>query len=295
MQGHSMANFSLSVLPFTVGLVFVGIFGDPLGIKIAALMLIPFCAFNMCIFVRRLTQNDWTAVVAAILYCLSANMLVRIANFEHWMGSYAYIFPPLILWGFLKVADEGSWRASAWLAVGWSAMMLCYAKLAFMFAPLALVFFVWLLIDQPGRRVALMRGTLVSLVLVCLMAALLSLPLTREYQWVAAFSFDNFAGWQQAFSIKNFTSVLDRANGLFAQMLGHFEHQLLALVLHDERVQNLRQFAVEAHVDDGTGDLDNTADRVVRHVCCSWKNQTASAPEMISINSLVIEAWRERL
>ena len=222
MQGHSMANFSLSVLPFTVGLVFVGIFGDPLGIKIAALMLIPFCAFTMCIFVRRLTQNDWTAVVAAILYCLSANMLVRIANFEHWMGSYAYIFPPLILWGFLRVADEGSWRASAWLAVGWSAMMLCYAKLAFMFAPLALVFVVWLLIDQPGRRVALMRGTLVSLVLVCLMAALLSLPLTREYQWVAAFSFDNFAGWQQAFSIKNFTSVLDRANGLFANMRPDF-------------------------------------------------------------------------
>ena len=44
----------------------------------------------------------------------------------------------------------------------------------------------------------------------------------REYQWVAAFSFDNFAGWQQAFSIKNFISVLDRANGLLAQMRPDF-------------------------------------------------------------------------
>ncbi|MFM8657026.1 MAG: hypothetical protein ACKOD5_07840, partial [Chthoniobacterales bacterium] len=50
------------------------------------------------------------------------------------------------------------------------------------------------------------------------MAVILLLPLTREYQWVSAFSFDNFAGWQQAFSIKSFTSVLDRANGLFANM-----------------------------------------------------------------------------
>ena len=138
------------------------------------------------------------------------------------MGSYSYIFPPLILWAFLKVAGEGSLRASAWLAFGWSAMMLSYAKLTFMFAPMAAVFFVWLLVDQPERRVALVRGTLVSLVLVCLMAVILLLPLTREYQWVSAFSFDNFTGWQQAFSLKNFTSVLDRANGLFANMRPDF-------------------------------------------------------------------------
>ena len=222
MQGHSMANFALCAVPLICGILSSAVFGDPAGIKIAALLIIPLAALTMFLFARRLTSNEWTGAIAAVFYVLSGQMLVRIGNFEHWMGSYSYIFPPLILWAFLKVAGEGSWRASAWLAFGWSAMMLSYAKLTFMFAPMAAVFFVWLLLDQPERRVALVRGTLVSLVLVCLMAVILLLPLTREYQWVSAFSFDNFAGWQQAFSLKNFTSVLDRANGLFANMRPDF-------------------------------------------------------------------------
>jgi len=222
MHGHSMANFGLCMVPFLSGLACVGIFGDPAGIKIAALLIIPLSALTMFVFMRRLTSNEWTGTIAAVLYVVSGQMLVRIGNFEHWMGSYSYIFPPLILWAFLKVAGEGSWRASAWLAFGWSAMMLSYAKLTFMFAPTAALFVIWLLIDQPERRVALVRGTLVAMLLVILMAVVLLLPLTREYQWVSAFTMDNFAGWQQAFAMKNFTSVLDRANGLFANMRPDF-------------------------------------------------------------------------
>ena len=222
LQGQSNTPYFLSAFPLFFGTLFFHLFGDPAGIKIAALAVIPAVAVAMFIFVRRLTGHEWTAVVAAVLYVLSAQILLRIANFEHWMGSYSYIFPPLILWAFLKIADEGSWRASAWLALGWSAMMLSYAKLTFMFAPMAALFFIWLLFDQPERRVALVRGTLVALALVSLMAVVLLLPLTREYQWVAAFSMDNFAGWQQAFSMKNFISVLDRANGLLAQMRPDF-------------------------------------------------------------------------
>lgn len=222
LQGQSNAPYFLSAFPLFFGVLFHTIFGDPAGVKLAALAVLPASALTMFVFVRRLTRNEWTAAAAAILYVLNAEMILRIANFEHWMGSYSYIFPPLILWAFMKMAEESSWRMSAWLAFGWSAMMLSYAKLTFMFAPLAGVFFVWLLIDQPGRRVALVRGTLVSLALVGLMSVVLLLPLTREYQWVAAFKFDNFAGWQQAFSIKSFLSVLDRANGLFGGMREDF-------------------------------------------------------------------------
>jgi hypothetical protein len=222
LHGQSNTPYFLSAFPLFFGTLFFHLFGDPAGIKIAALAVIPAAAAAMFVFVRRLTGHEWTAVIAAIFYVLSAQILLRIANFEHWMGSYSYIFPPLILWAFLRISEEGSWRASAWLAFTWSAMMLSYAKLTFMFAPMAAIFFVWLLLDQPERRVALVRGTLVALGLVCLMAVVLLLPLTREYQWVAAFSFDNFAGWQQAFSMKNFISVLDRANGLLAQMRPDF-------------------------------------------------------------------------
>ena len=222
LHGQSSAPYFLSAFPLFFGSVFFYIFGDPAGIKIAALAVIPASGAAMFAFVRRLSGHAWTAVGAAMLYVLNAQILLRIGNFEHWMGSYSYIFPPLILWAFLLVREEGSWRSSAWLAFGWSAMMLSYAKLTFMFAPLAAMFFIWLLVDQPDRRVALVRGTLVSLVLVCGMAVVLLLPLTREYQWVSAFTFDNFAGWQQAFSMKSFISVLDRANGLLANMRPDF-------------------------------------------------------------------------
>lgn len=222
LGGQTTAAYFVSIVPILAGALSVQIFGDPAGIKIAALAIIPLSALTMFAFVRRLTASEWSAVLAAALYVLNAQMLVRIANFEHWMGSYAYIFGPMILWAFLKVSDEASWRASALLAVGWSAMLLSYTKLTFMFAPLAAMFFVWLLIDRPERRVALVRGTLAALALVMVMAVVLLLPLNREYQWVAAFTFDNFTGWQQSFSMKNIISVFDRGNGLLAAMTPNF-------------------------------------------------------------------------
>ena len=155
LQGQSNSPYFLSAFPLIFGSLCYWIFGDPVGLKVAALLVVPLSAFAMFAFVRCLTRNEWTALVAAILYVVNAQMLLRIGNFEHWMGAYSYVFPPLILWAFLKNADEGSWRAVAWLALAWSCMMLSYAKLTFMFVPLAGMFFVWLLFDRPERRVAL--------------------------------------------------------------------------------------------------------------------------------------------
>jgi len=222
MQGYSTANFALCGVPLLMGIIARSIFGDPFGIKVAALMILPLAAFTMFLFVRRLTRNEWTGVVAAILYVTSSQMLLRIGNFEHWMGSYSYIFPPLIFWAFLKISENGSWQSIAWLAFGGACMMLSYSKLTFMFIPLAMAFYTWLLIDRPKQRSILIRGTLLALAGVILMAVIVLLPLTREFRWVAAFSFDNFLGWQRAFSFKNFISVLDRGNALLANMRADF-------------------------------------------------------------------------
>ena len=87
----------------------------------------------------------------------------------------------------------------------------------------------------------------------------------------------------------------DRADGLLAEMLRHFEHQPVALVGQLQRVQDRRQLAVEVDVHDGARDLGDPTDIVLRHRSAPTENQTASAPEMISISSLVIIAWRVRL
>ena len=101
----------------------------------------------------------------------------------------------------------------------------------------------------------------------------------------------------------------DAAHRVFAQMLRDFEHQARAVVDRLERVEDRRQIALELHVDDGADHLRYAADGV-RGIChlhdvlvsirfdrrrCGRSGQSASAPEMISISSLVIIAWRVRL
>lgn len=80
----------------------------------------------------------------------------------------------------------------------------------------------------------------------------------------------------------------DGADGVLAQVLGHFQHQALAVVLGFQSVQNRRKLTVELHVDDGADHLRDFSIGLC-HVSTSTC-QSASAPEMISISSLVIAA-----
>jgi dolichol-phosphate mannosyltransferase len=222
MQGGSSATY-FAVSFFLMGAAALEqVFGNPAGLKLLGLLTIPAAGLAAYGFTKKLTGNGWTGLCAGVLYATSSQILLRIANFEHVASAVAYVFVPLVLLSFIRVGEEGSWRASALSGLLWSALMLTYAKLAFMLLPIAGVFFVWLLHEKPEQRVALVRGTLISVGLVLLLSVVPLLPLSREYQWVAAFQFDNFAGWQQAFSLKNFLSVLDRNNGLFAAMRPDF-------------------------------------------------------------------------
>jgi hypothetical protein len=75
----------------------------------------------------------------------------------------------------------------------------------------------------------------------------------------------------------------DAAHGGFAELLGDFEHEAVALVLGFERVQDFRQMAVELHVDDGADDLGDAARRGggdgVGHGMIPSCGQSARAPE----------------
>ena len=52
----------------------------------------------------------------------------------------------------------------------------------------------------------------------------------------------------------------DRAHGVLAEMLRHFEHQRAAAVIDVQRVQDRRQLAVETDIDDRADDLGDRAD-----------------------------------
>lgn len=222
LLGHSMAGLAMGALPISCGLAGVALFGDPAGLKIAALAVLPLSALTMFVFVRRLSGSPWCAFAAALLYMVSAQMAARLADFQHWMSCYAYIFPPLILWGFLRIAEERSLRAAAWLAFAWAAMMLSYTKLAFLFVPLATVFVLWLWQSRPDSRRGLVLGSLAALSAIFFLAVVPLLPLVREFRFVAAFDFDPFMAWQESLGLKNFASVFDRDNALFAGLPPNF-------------------------------------------------------------------------
>lgn len=222
MQGSSASQYFLVVVPLALGNFLEGIVGDPAAGKVLGLAGLWGAGLAAFFFVRKAAANAWVGCLAGMFYVLNAQMLLRVASFEHIGNVLAYAFVPLVLLSLLRVAEEGSWRSSFLLAASAGAMLLSYTKIALMFLPVAGGFLLWLLLDQPRRRVRLIRGSLVAAGLLCLMVMPLLLPLSREYQWVAAFSFDNFAGWQQAFSMKSFLSVLDRSNGVLAGMRGDF-------------------------------------------------------------------------
>jgi dolichol-phosphate mannosyltransferase len=222
MQGSSASQYFLVIVPLALGNLITLIVGDPAAGKVLGLLGLFGAGLAAFFFARKVTGISWIGFLGGAFYALNAQILLRIASFEHIGNVLAYAFLPLVLLSLLRVAEDGSWRSSFLLAASAGAMMLCYTKMALMFLPMAGAFYLWLLFDQPERRVQLIRGSLVAGVLLAVMVLPLLLPLTREYQWVAAFSFDNFTGWQQAFSMKSFISVLDRANGLLAQMRPDF-------------------------------------------------------------------------
>ena len=222
MQGSASPQYFLVAIPLLLGNLLIAIFGDPEGNKLLALGALVAGSIGAFFLARKLTDLPLVGFIAGCLYALNSQILLRIASFEHTGSVIAYVFIPFVLLSMLKLAEDGSWRSTFFLAASWGGIMLSYAKLGLMFLPVAGCFFLWLVVTQPERRVALIRGSLVAGFMLCLMVLPSLLPLTREYKWVAAFSFDNFAGWQQAFSMKSFISVLDRANGLLANMRPDF-------------------------------------------------------------------------
>jgi peptide chain release factor 1 len=109
----------------------------------------------------------------------------------------------------------------------------------------------------------------------------------------------------------------DAANGALTEFLRHFHHQRVAIAaLGGQRVLDERKIALELHVQHGAENLGNPAYAVACHRLSSTKAralpwtrqrtvvlwtplkkrlQSASAPEMISISSRVMLAWRVRL
>ncbi|MEN9754642.1 MAG: hypothetical protein RLZ07_1024, partial [Pseudomonadota bacterium] len=84
----------------------------------------------------------------------------------------------------------------------------------------------------------------------------------------------------------------DGAHRVFTKMLRDFEHEAVAIVRRFERIQDFREMSIKLHVNDGADDLSDFARWFIGHGSLSLRaiDQSASAPEMISMSSLVMFA-----
>ena len=107
-----------------------GVTGHPVeGGKIAGFLCLLFSGLLMAAFIRRLTQDNRAAWVAAFFYALGPQSVLRLAGNEHLPVVFCLPYPPLIGWALLEIATRNSGRGIFILAMATAAMSLTFNKI----------------------------------------------------------------------------------------------------------------------------------------------------------------------
>lgn len=187
------------------------LFHDPAkGIKVLCILFMALSAGSMFFFVRRLTNCGWMALAAGIIYLTCPQLTMKMARAEHLALGMAYVFPPLALLSVLILSKSRSWFHVLLLALSCAAMTLIFVRTAAGFAPLILLFAIWLAMHEPNALRHLLWGIPRAVGIFFFLGVLPVLPMLRESPWLSMFRYDPMTGWQQSFSFKSAISWLDR-------------------------------------------------------------------------------------
>lgn len=221
--GHSMADSLGSILTYIYILVGGFAFGMITGPKVVGLLFLFASALAMFLFVRRLQRNPWHAFVAAIIYATCPQFALRLAFNEHMVVAFCFIYPPLIFWTILNIAENRRWRDILLLSILYAAMTLTYVRTAVVFLPAMIIFSLWLFVTKPNQHPNLIGGLLRSSLIFIPLGVFPLLPFLREQKWMTLFELDAFREWQISFSQKTALSWLDRGGKLFSFMPPYFQ------------------------------------------------------------------------
>jgi hypothetical protein len=222
LAGQSSAHYLMFAFPTLLGIASTAIFGDYSGLKIVLLICFVLSSVGVYLLTAQLTRDRWAAALAGAISLCSPQLLIRIADFEHYNSVVCITLAPFALWSLAVLRDSGKLPAILGSGLLWSLMLISYAKLTLMFLPVATFFYLWLLVSSPSQRRPLLVRTALATLVPLLCAVPLLLPLIREYQWVALFQPESLLAWQRSFSIKSLVSVLDRSNALLSGMPEYF-------------------------------------------------------------------------
>lgn len=219
LGGASQVPELTNLVTYLVLKAFILPLGPILGSKLAALLAVFLGGLGVSAFLERWTGDGRAAWLGGVAYILGPQVALRLAGNEHLPVVFSMVFAPWVLWALLHLAADPSWRRSLILAVLSAGMTLAFTKLAVVFAPMALLFALQLLLGRDASvrkdfRIALGRAFLFYIPL----AVVPLLPTLREVAWLAMFKYDPFVAWQQNFSLKSALSWLDRGSLLHQGM-----------------------------------------------------------------------------
>ena len=204
-------------------LVLGGVFTDPIfGGKALGFLSLTISGVLMSAFIRRLTGDKQAGWIAAFLYALGPQAVLRLAGNEHMPVVFCMPYPPLIGWALLDIATRNSGKGIVILSLAMAAMSLTFNKMTAVFAPVALGLAIWLHFRYPHKTMPILRCCLIAGGIFFFLGVLPQLPGLREAGWMTLFSNDPLLGWQSSFSIKAPLSWFDRGGLLLQGMPGNF-------------------------------------------------------------------------
>jgi dolichol-phosphate mannosyltransferase len=204
-------------------LVLGGVFTDPIfGGKALGFLSLTISGVLMSAFIRRLTGDKQAGWIAAFLYALGPQAVLRLAGNEHMPVVFCMPYPPLIGWALLDIATRNSGKGTVILSLAMAGMSLTFNKMTAVFAPVAFGLAIWLHFRYPHKTMPILRCCLIAGGIFFFLGVLPQLPGLREAGWMTLFSNDPLLGWQSSFSIKAPLSWFDRGGLLLQGMPGNF-------------------------------------------------------------------------
>lgn len=134
-------------------------------------------------FLGRELFGPWAGLVAGVAYAYAPFQAYDVFNRGSLSESFAWAFPPLVLWGVHRWAMHRDRRFLLLGALSLAGVTLCHQVFAFLFAPLLAAWVLLMGVQAPDGRRAVGRGVLLgALGMGC--AAFFWLPPMFERAWV---------------------------------------------------------------------------------------------------------------
>ncbi len=142
----------LAPIPFFVGEAFILLGADVVSaVKLTDGVAVFFSALTMYLFARRVLGNKHAALVAAVAYVYVPYHLVDLYVRGAQAELVAFVFPPLILWAFHRLASEPTGRNVALAALSYAGILLSHIQTAVFVTPIVGAYLLFLLIFPPHK------------------------------------------------------------------------------------------------------------------------------------------------